>query len=82
MMDWTDNANSWGWGNWAGMGLMMLLFWTVIAFAVVAIVRSLRQRNHSPAAHRTARETLDQRFASGAITEDEYAHQRELINTP
>jgi hypothetical protein len=41
MMDWN---NSWSAGNWAVMGLMMLVLWSLLAVAVVAVVRASRGR--------------------------------------
>lgn len=75
MMNWN---NSWSAGNWALMGLMMLVVWSLIAFAVVAVVRSFRGRVLTPG----AAQILDQRLARGEITEDEYARSRALLHTP
>jgi hypothetical protein len=38
MRHWHD---SWGWGDWLVMGLGMVVFWTLVAVAVVWLVRSV-----------------------------------------
>lgn len=66
----------WGWGWW-GMGLMMVLFWGGLVVLAVLLVRALfpggRQLPSGPSAHEpTAREILDQRYARGEITREQF----------
>lgn len=77
-MNWNSG---WSWGDWLGMGLVMVAFWSVIVVAAAALIRSLghpdpRQAGDDPG------QILDQRFARGEITDDEYTHRRELLHTP
>jgi putative membrane protein len=66
-----------GWGMGFGIfGLLfMLLFWVILILAAVWLVRALfgngrpRYSNHEP---QSAREILDQRYARGEITREQY----------
>lgn len=78
MMNWDSG---WSWGAWLGMGLIMVVFWSVIVAAAVALIRSLGHRGPSQAGEDPLR-ILDQRFARGEITQDEYTYRRELLHTP
>jgi putative membrane protein len=69
------------------MGVGMLVFWGLVVFAVVALLRwSNAGRQHadyspqSPDAGRsTALQTLDERFARGDLTEDDYRRRRDVL---
>ncbi|MEK6439193.1 SHOCT domain-containing protein [Pseudonocardia sp. T1-2H] len=64
-------------GGW-GYGLMsvsMVLFWGLIIFGVIALVRYLGRSDRSTAARPTPEQVLAERFARGEIDEQEY-HQR------
>lgn len=66
----------WGWhGGWGWwwMGLAGVVFWAVVAWAIVMLVRSGTVHGSH------ARDVLDERFARGEIDEDEYRRRRELI---
>jgi putative membrane protein len=87
MMGW---YSGWGWGGWLAMSLTMLVFWGLLAFGVVALVRTLRRedpdRPAAPAAlpgprTESAREILDGRFARGEIDADEYQRRRDLLSS-
>lgn len=75
MMNWNG---SWGWGSWLGVGLVMLVFWSVIVVALVVVVRSWGSR--SVTSGDGAERILDQRFARGEMTEDEYTRRRALLD--
>jgi len=64
----------WSWAAWAGMVLMMMVFWCGLAWAVVF---ALRSRSDSPTA--SAESRLADRLASGEITPEEYRDLRETI---
>ena len=81
-------GGGWGAGSWIGMGLGMLVFWGLVVFGVVALLRwSSHERQHPgsswtqpPAAGAsTALQTLDERFARGDLTEEEYRHRRDVL---
>lgn len=68
----------WEWHSawaWWCMGVAMVIFWGLVAWVVVTLVR------RSGPSDRTseARGLLDERFARGEIDEDEYRRRRALI---
>lgn len=74
----------WGWGSWLGMGVTMVMFWGLVIFGIVALVRYLggtRDATRStPAGRQTdPEEMLAERFARGEIDDDEYQRRRELL---
>jgi putative membrane protein len=60
-------------------GLFGLLFWILLIIAAVALLKWLfsRQNNHSR--EWSAMDILNQRFASGDITEEEYLRMKKRI---
>ncbi len=85
MMGWYGHG-AWGAGSWIGMGLGMIVFWGLVIFAIVALLRwssQPRQRDGSTqvlaADASGALQTLDERFARGDLTEVEYRHTRETL---
>ncbi len=75
MMNWNDG---WSAADWFGMALVMLVFWSVIIGVAVMAFRSLRDRSSETTAVDPER-LLDERFARGEITEDEYSRKRDLL---
>lgn len=70
MMYWNGDSGwgwGWGWGAWLGMSLMMVLFWGLVAWAIVAIARSTRGTSST-----TAQQILDERLAHGEISVAEF----------
>lgn len=70
-----DNDMS-GWG-WSAMSVGMILFWGVVAAAIVLLVRSLNSGDRSgwvPSAV-TPQQLFAERFARGDIEDSEY-HNR------
>ena len=63
------------------MLLMMLLFWGGIVALVVFVVRSTNQRDNdrAPAKRSDARSILEERFAKGEISEDEFKKRRRVL---
>ena len=82
MYDWHDGG--WGPGAWLMMGLMMLVFWGLIAALVVYVIRSTHHQ-HQPAVSTEApgpdeaMRILDERFARGEIDAGEYSQRRDLL---
>lgn len=77
MMNWNSG---WGSGGWLLMIPMMLVFWGLIAWVVVVLVR----RPSAPAAvdavgARSAAQILDERLARGEIDEAEYRARRAVL---
>lgn len=72
-----------GWGGWGGMlpfgGLFGLLILALVVVGVVWFVRALLQRrDQEPHAERHFRglDVLDERYARGEISRDEYLQKR------
>ncbi len=86
MMGWYAGSG-WGTGAWIGMGIGMILFWGLIILAVVALVRgAARSRDHrtppqmsNARGSYTAFDYLDDRFARGELTQDEYLRMRDTL---
>lgn len=77
MMWWNDG---WGWGGWIAMVLMMVAFWGLVIFAVVAIFRGDREASADRARlQRDPLGILEERFARGDIDADEYRARRDAL---
>jgi len=63
-----------GWAWW-WMGVGMLLFWGLVALAVVLVVRQSRGESGRGGPQRI----LDERYARGDIGDDEYRRRSDLI---
>lgn len=68
-------------GGWIAMGIGMILFWGLLIFGVVWLVREVG--GHSLAGRTTAGpdalEILDRRFAEGDISVKEYEERRRVL---
>jgi putative membrane protein len=77
--------DGWGAGGWLLMSLLMLAFWAAVIVGVIWLVRTTSGSTSvsppSPDTQQTARGILDERFARGEITEEEYTRRRELLIT-
>ena len=76
MMDWND---SWGPGAWLTMSAMMLLLWGVLIGAVVFAGALLRRSDRRRFEGDDPGRLLDQRFARGELTEDEYLSAKSML---
>jgi len=66
------------WGNsgqWYWAITMMVVFWGAVAAIVYFVVR----RGPGEGTSRSARELLDERFARGELSEDEYSRKRATL---
>ena len=84
MMDW---ENGWSSGDWVAMFLMMAVFWGALIAVVVWAVRSMRpargtrQTGHSSSEPGgTAEQILQERFARGELTAEEFTRSRDLLH--
>lgn len=82
MMDW---GNGWSTGDWIAMSLMMTLFWGAVIGVVVWAVVSLRPDRpgglgRADLTVQSADQLLEERFARGEISADEFAASRELLH--
>jgi len=71
---------------WVGTGVGMLVFWGLIALLVVALLRGFGPHRHRSSGPQPpadpgdqALRVLDERFARGDITEEEYRHRRDVL---
>ena len=70
-------------GGWNGFGLLgwlpMLLFWALLIFGVVALIRYLG-RSGQPQVSKTPLEVLKERYAKGEIDKKEFEEKkRDLV---
>jgi putative membrane protein len=77
-----DHMNGWGYGF---MTVGMLLFWALLIFTVVLLVRYLPGGDHRPPQppppppDEGAEQILAERFARGEIDEQEYRHRLAVL---
>ena len=71
--------NGWMSGDWSHMGpfmgIVMLMFWGLVIYAVFMIVRGTRRNNKNTPTEQpreTPLEILKKRYASGEINQEEY----------
>ena len=78
MMGWYHDGV--GWGGWLLMTVMMLAFWALVIFAVVAIFRGIGKNDEGerPARH-DAFDILQERFARGEIDAEEYDARAQVL---
>jgi putative membrane protein len=74
----------WGAGGWVFMGVGMVLFWALVIFGIVWIVRALSERDRGPERGAAARdetplETLDRSLAEGRVDVDDYEKRRRVL---
>jgi putative membrane protein len=67
----------WSWGAWIAMTVGMLVFWGLVAWAVVSVVRPASSSTGAGAVDAEA--ILAERFAIGAIDPDEYQRRLDLL---
>lgn len=67
-------GNSFGFGI---PGLGMIVFWGLIVLLVVWIVRAMG--NNGTGGEKNARQILDERFARGEISREEYEEKKKSI---
>jgi putative membrane protein len=74
-----------GWGGWLAMALIMIAFWGLVVYAVVALFRggapSSRSGSTDPADPTDPRRILDERLARGDIQVEEYQSRKDALVT-
>ena len=80
MTRWHDG---WGPGAWIAMALVMLVFWTIVVAAIIALVRASQGGGpqHHVGRSGDAEHILAERFARGEIDADEYKQRRDLLRS-
>ncbi len=77
MMMWN---NGWSVGGWVMM-LLVIVFWSLVIAGVVWLLRSSSRQQRPPApGESVAQQVLDERFAHGELTEQEYRERRDLLH--
>jgi putative membrane protein len=81
MMGWYHDGV--GWGGWLLMTLMMLAFWALVIFAVVAIFRGIGTSSdaETPPSRQDAMDILQERFARGEIDAEEYDARAQVLRS-
>ena len=75
------------WGNFGGMAaggpgfgwIFMILFWTLVILGAVYVMKQLFGVHNSAVQKDTAENILQNRYASGEISRDEYEEAKNLI---
>lgn len=76
----------WTAGNWIVMALAMVVFWGLVVAAIVWLARPGRSTDRttgqqSSGRRATPQQLLDERYARGELSDEEYRHRRELLGT-
>ena len=77
MMWWNDGM---GWGGWTAMILVMLTFWGLVIFGLVAVFGGTgegKEKTRTP--DLDPQHILRERFARGEIDADEYHTRHDLL---
>jgi len=75
----------WSAAGWIVMGLGMVLFWGLVIFGIVWIVRTLAgddhrgSERHEATAERSPIETLDRSLAEGTVDVEDYKERRRVL---
>lgn len=73
MMYWGNG--DWNWTAWVAMTASMVLFWGLVAWVAVSVVR---KPSDGP---RSAEDVLADRFARGEIDDDEYRRRHDALRS-
>lgn len=79
LADGFDMHGDFGAGWWIAMMLGMLLFWGLIIGAIVWVVRDLMSHRATQSDLATPDAVLDQRFAAGEISSEEYRERKAVL---
>jgi putative membrane protein len=77
MMWWYGNGMD-GWG-YTLMTVSMVLFWGLIVYGVIALVRYVGRHDRSMDARPAPEQVLAERFAHGQIDEQEYRQRLDVL---
>lgn len=64
-----------GWFGW----LFMLAFWVMLVVGIVWLIRSVNDQRDDSGGPSGVRRTLDERFASGEFSVEEYEERRRAL---
>ena len=78
-----EHTGGWGMG-WVGLGIVhVLLFWAVVIFAVLALIRLLsgtKAKHGDDSGQRRPLDILRERYARGQIDQAEYQRMRRELD--
>jgi putative membrane protein len=71
-----------GWGWWMVFGwIWMVAFWGLIVWAVVTVISRLGGQPRRSEGTRTSLEILEERYARGEISHEEFEERRRRLQT-
>jgi putative membrane protein len=78
----------WSAADWAWISAAMLLFWTAIVAGAIWLVRAagrgsddrLSSDKREPSDRPSARDILDERYARGELTDEQYRARRSVLS--
>lgn len=68
-----------GYGGGLIMGIFMILFWGLIIWGIIALVRYLIRNSRNGYPGNSALEILNRRYASGEINKEEYDEKKKVL---
>jgi putative membrane protein len=73
----------WGFGGWWIMPVIMIVFWGLIIWGIVALVISAGRRNvkQDNINKESPMDILSVRYARGEITKEEFEERKRVINS-
>lgn len=81
--------NGMGWGGWFGMGILMIVFWGLVIWGIIALVRYVNAPGPKASsqtgihgATTSSDEILATRFAQGEIDAEEYNSRLAILRSP
>lgn len=83
--------DSWSGADWALMSVAMLLFWAVVVAGVIWLVRTVGNSGPTPGDRdstdkpsgpdrSSAQDILDERYARGELSDEEYRARRDVLS--
>jgi uncharacterized membrane protein len=72
-------VNAWGSGMWLAACVGMLALWVIGVMAAFTVMRQYGPRHESAMGSTSPQRILDERFACGEISEDEYLQREAML---
>ena len=69
----------WGYGGGWFMGIFMVIFWGLIIWGIIALVRHFSRTSQYADQGNSALEILKRRYAQGEINKDEYEEKKKTL---